>query len=280
MNWSKAKSILIMALVVTNLILLGLYFYDRHRVAPYEYSRDFAKEVRAVLEKKDIRIEGKIPTDKVMLPVLEVSYESFPLEELKTKFFHQDAQLVRDDQNLKLLVDGGASLSVIDNRRILYEREFTGQKDQVSLDSADKLVKDFLRSKGYPTDDFKLIWKKDTGDGWDFIFTKIYNEYYVESTYMAISLRGNQVVKMDRLWINVLSEEARVDSLQSASKSLLSFLDRPEIQGRTIKAIDPAYFFNPEETGALEDLTRSLEGKSGLAWRIFMDNGEEIMLTE
>lgn len=280
MNWSKAKSILILALVATNLILLGLFFYDRYKLSPYEYSASFAKEAKGVLEDHQIGVDVDIPTAKKTFPSLEVSFESLDLEVLKKKFFSGPVTLERDDPNLKILKMGKVSLSIIDNRRILYERDFSGDRGALSLESAQKVAGDFLASRGYPTDDYQLTWKKSQGSSWDLVYTKVYKGHYVESTYMAFTIEGNQVTRMDRLWIDVLGGGEGALELQSASKALLSLLDKPEAQGRTIKSIDPCYFFNPEEQGAIEDLTRSLVGKTGLAWRVVLDNGEEVMLSE
>lgn len=280
MNWSKAKSILILALIFTNIILLGIFLYDRIKLSPFESSKEFALESKSVLEESNIRVQTHIPTKDVKLPVLKVSFETFTSEELNKKFFGNKGNLEKDDGNLKLLRMGNSSISLIDNRRLLYERDSTGKQLDISLEEAENLVKDFLSSKEYAVDDLQLVGKRFHEGIWELSYTMIYKGNYLESTYMGITIEGNQVIRMDRLWIDVLEEIDEKDILEPAPKAILALLDRPEAKGRTVKSIAPCYLFNPEEQGALEELTRSLVGRSSLSWRVVLDNGEEIMLRD
>lgn len=110
------------------------------------------------------------------------------------------------------------------------------------------------------------------------MFTKTYKNNYVESAYTEIDLVGDKVVRMDRLWIDVIDETDEREPLPMATQSLLRLLSHDSLKGRTIKKIDPCYYFNPEAQGAVENLSHGIRGYATVAWRMELDGGEELVL--
>ena len=48
MNWEKAKTVLIVALLITDLFLAGVLYVDRIRVAPAENAAAFHRETKSL----------------------------------------------------------------------------------------------------------------------------------------------------------------------------------------------------------------------------------------
>lgn len=84
-----------------------------------------------------------------------------------------------------------------------------------------------------------LFYSEAAGNRRRLMFTKTYKNNYVESAYTEIDLVGDKVVRMDRLWIDVIDETAEREPLPMATQSLLRLLTHESLRGRTIKKSTP-----------------------------------------
>ena len=87
MDWSKAKNILIIALVITNLIL-GTYFFNEQKKDSI-WSDDYTEDVAEYLAMQGVAVSCDLPVEKKKLPVIfvsfsrdsaECSYKGIPVE--------------------------------------------------------------------------------------------------------------------------------------------------------------------------------------------------------
>lgn len=277
MNWEKAKTVLIVALLITDLFLAGVLYADRMRVAPAENAAAFHRETKELLKDAGIALEAEIPKDGSALPILDVAYETDTTDNLNQRFFQGKGRVAQDDDQRLVLRTARGQLKVLDERRLIYEADaasnvFLNEKE------AEKKALDFLAERGFPTDDIALFYSEAAGNRRKLMFTKTYKNNYVESAYTEIDLVGDKVVRMDRLWIDVIDETAEREPLPMATQSLLRLLSHDSLRGRTIKKIDPCYYFNPEEQGTVENLSHGTRGYATVAWRMELDGGEELVL--
>lgn len=277
MNWEKAKTVLIVALLITDLFLAGVLYADRMRVAPAENAAAFHRQTKELLKDAGIALEAEIPKDGSSLPILDVAYETDTTDNLNRRFFQGKGRVAEDDDKHPVLRTARGQLKVLDNRRLIYEADaasnaFLNEKE------AEKKALDFLAERGFPTDDIILFYSEAAGNRRKLMFTKTYKNNYVESAYTEIDLVGDKVVRMDRLWIDVIDETAEREPLPMATQSLLRLLSHDSLRGRTIKKIDPCYYFNPEEQGTVENLSHGTRGYATVAWRMELDGGEELVL--
>lgn len=277
MNWEKAKTVLIVALLITDLFLAGILYADRMRVAPAENAAAFHRETKELLKDAGIALEAEIPKDGSSLPILDVAYETDTTDNLNQRFFQGKGRVADNDDQRLVLRTARGQLKVLDERRLIYEADaasnaFLNEKE------AEKKALDFLAERGFPTDDIALFYSEAAGNRRKLMFTKTYKNNYVESAYTEIDLVGDKVVRMDRLWIDVIDETAEREPLPMATQSLLRLLSHDSLRGRTIKKIDPCYYFNPEEQGTVENLSHGTRGYATVAWRMELDGGEELVL--
>ncbi|MDO5301358.1 MAG: hypothetical protein Q4E76_02525 [Tissierellia bacterium] len=277
MDWTKSKNIFIIVLLVTNLILLGLYFSKNIQYRGRDESWRFGREVKKVLERGDIHVKTSIPGKSPQLPTFKVAYESADGPRLNQRFFGGLGEITRNEATYLQLVYGEASVHFIDGRRLLYEAPgHIGQA--VSGERAQQIALEFLELRGFDTQDMELVDVKEQGDEVLLSYTAKVKGHYLESTYTYITVSGAQVSSMDRLWVNLLEKRPEKRAPMPAAKALLHLLDQPEMAGKTIVDIAPCYYFNPEEQGAVEDLTRTLEGSSSVGWRLSFEDGTELVL--
>jgi len=76
MDWSKAKSVLIIAFVITNIFLLHAISENNNVYDSYHIVEDhFANDVKSRLLEKGIKIDVDIPQNIQSLPLLNIEYE-------------------------------------------------------------------------------------------------------------------------------------------------------------------------------------------------------------
>ncbi len=89
MDWTKAKTILIMALLITNIFLVSLYALFKGGNG----SEDILfEETINLLNEKQIYIKGDLPSEKLKMPVLSVEYDQWDDEQIDKKLLDQEVQ--------------------------------------------------------------------------------------------------------------------------------------------------------------------------------------------
>lgn len=100
MDWTKAKSILIVALLVTNLVLIATYFSQNNRF--WDDEREMRDVTVKLLEEKNIFVETDIPEGHRRMPKLTVSFDKADEEIVKEQLALQKSLPIRErsDENL------------------------------------------------------------------------------------------------------------------------------------------------------------------------------------
>ncbi len=277
MNWEKAKTVLIVALFITDLFLAGVLYADRMRVSPEEDTAAFHRETKERLAEAGINLKAPIPKDGKSLPVLDVAFETDTAENFNRRFFQGRGEVLEDEDASVEIRTSRGTLKVLDDRRLIYEADATSNA-ALEEEEAEKKARAFLKEREFPTEDMKLYYSESRGNRWRLLFTKTYEKNYVESAYTEVDILGDKVVRMERMWIDVIEEVGEREPLPMAAQSLFRLLSHDSLRGRTIEKIDPCYYFNPEEQGAVENLSHGTRGYATVAWRMELDGGEELVL--
>lgn len=272
MDWSKAKSILIVILLFLNLAL-GVTYYNINRSKQlYRASEEILTELETRLTNFGIELEAEIPEETMSLGTLSVRYEEGNPMELNTKFFNREGT-IENSPNFSVVNYGNETITIINNRRILYENLNVPVIVEIPVEEAKEIAVNFLKDKGMSTEDLYLAKVTSEGSTHTFSFTKVYKGVLIETSYTEIEINFNQVAKMDRLWINVIDDTRGTIEIEPAYKAMFSLVGEEDLIGDKIVSISQCYYFNPEEQGILEDNTRAERGRAIPAWRIAFESG-------
>ncbi len=86
MDWSKAKTILIVAFIITNILLIYVIVGEDHVNEP-TLKDDFIEDVVELLEDKNIKVSTQIPKDIPHLNTMVVEYENVNIQKLNKDYF-------------------------------------------------------------------------------------------------------------------------------------------------------------------------------------------------
>ncbi len=277
MDWSKAKTILIIALVFTNLFLAS-FFFGKDDSKTLSASPNLREEVEKILMRKDIKLKAQIPDSIESRLNLIVEYENMVAEDLNKMFFENQG-IIEASQALTEIYKKDESLVIINDKLIIYENETKTQGPKLSnLESAVKLALNFMQEKGYNTDDMKLSFSQETDDGYFLDFTKTLDDLYIEHSFTTFRIMDGEVRKMERTWLNIKDKVETEYPIISAQKRILELISMEETFGKTITNISLSYYFDPEKQDYLGEYQQAMEGNAVPAWRVQFEDGYKVIL--
>lgn len=281
MDWSKAKNILIIAFIITNIFLAYVLINSRSTNIP-EVSDDFVKDVEGFLLEKNINLSVEIPRYLPSLSLYTIKYEMYELLDIARRFFGQQYSIDDTESNIYHISNGIEKVTVKYDNEIIYESIANSKKYfNLNKEKAEDMAKDFISSKGFSTDDFKLSYIKEENGTYFLEFTKVIDDYYFEKSYMRFYISETGVNRFERYWI----ESAELDdstnlTIMSAPRALLKLLAMEEVHGKTIEEISISYYLDPETHIGVINASKTKGGKATPAWRILFSDGEKIFLED
>ncbi|MDY2987438.1 MAG: hypothetical protein SOR77_07375 [Peptoniphilus sp.] len=273
MDWYKAKKILIIALITTNILLFGMIILRSFIIQDRTTSYTFIKQVNSRLLEKGINIHSKIPRTKISLPSLRVEFDSYSKLDLNERFFASRGKFQDPNSSFTQITYADEILSVLNTRRLIYENVNPKISTKSKL-KAEDVAKKFLLDRNFDVSNMLLVYSNSSNGQTELKFAKEFEGVILERSFANFIIKGDTVVSMDRLWLNVIDKSTSIVHMHSAPRALLTLLSEPEMYSKTITRIEECYYFDPEEQGYVEDITKATEGKAIAAWRIQFSDGE------
>lgn len=278
MDWSKAKSILIVALIVTNSLLGYVLFVDQNNVDA-TVQTEFIEQTVNLLNNKNIKLETEIPTKNPNLFGLTVEYEILDIASLNDNFFQGKGIVELKGEGLLEVSYGNQLLTVINKKFIIYESTSEEIKfDSLTQQQAIDIAKSFIKNNGFIVSDMELSFIKEVDDVYNIEFTKVFDGNLMEATFTNVQLDNRGVRKLERVWLNMNDIGANPIHISSAPKSVLALLSMEEVYGKTIKEISLCYYFDPEKHEYIENPGEAQQGRAIPAWRVQFTDGYKVFI--
>ena len=278
MDWSKAKTILIISLIIVN-IILGIAVFNINQDIETTVSEDFIEDSIRLLSNKDISVATEIPRKIPSLQGLIVEYETFKTSELNERFFDSKGKVSIKGDGLVEIQDVNEKLTILNDKLIIYESNKLDKTNQINTnDDAINMATNFLNKLEYDTTDMKLSYIREIEGRFYLEFSKIYNEKYLESAFTNIQLDNTGIRKFERLWLNEIEVGDTQIFISSAPKSILGLLSMNEVYGKTIQDISLCYYFDPEKHEYIQNPLDAKQGRAIPAWRIQFDDGYKVFI--
>lgn len=280
MDWSKAKTILIVAFIITNVLLIYILIGEKTIDEP-TLNEDFIEDVVKLLEHKNISINTHIPTEIPCLYTMNVSYEKMKLEKLNEMFFKGKGDLIENKDAFGQIIKDNESLVITNNKLIIYEnkeeKKIFGNLDK---EKAIQIAEDFLKEKNFDTSDMEMTFIKEEKGTFYIEYSKMYDDVFVERAFTNFQIDKRGVKRFERLWFIVEDLGETEIYISTAPKALLALLDIEEIYGKTITNISLCYYFDPQKHDYLEEPEETIQGKAIPAWRIQFQDGYKVFIDD
>lgn len=279
MDWQKSKIILIIALIIANIVLMVMLLFSYSNTRDVSVSKQSIKSTKDILAENEINVQGNIPKNHPALSSLLVEFESYEEESLNGRFFNSLGAVTNPSPDRLEINYNNEHINLFNYRRLFYENSKKNNNFDVdSLKKAKKIAENFLLNHNYNIDDMKLSYSYTEAGKYYLNYSKLFEKISLESSYTNFVIDSRGIVSMDRLWLNVIEKSKTKFTLSSAPRALLALLDKEEAYGKTITKISECYYFNPEDQGYIEDITKALQGRAVPAWKIEFSDGDNIVI--
>ncbi|MDR3296592.1 MAG: hypothetical protein LBT26_12345 [Clostridiales Family XIII bacterium] len=213
MDWTKAKTILIVALALTNAFLLGAYLMRGN--GRTQVDQDI---MRAILTDENIFLETELPKKPGRMAVLYVQPE---------------------------ITDPARVGEVLADQRTLPYGERT---DEALLAAADAV----LAGCGFLTENAVAAGPPVQAGSRTLIrYRDVFNEIPIEESYILCTLENGQVTDIDRKWYAPLALHDKKGAMMEPMEALMQLLPaRNGEESLIIRQMELVYWINPEGLGA------------------------------
>ncbi len=234
MDWTRAKSILIIALLITNLVIGGSIVYQN--IVEAEAKKTFLNNTLDILEQKNIHIECEIPDDRVKMPVLSVEYDDL------------DQTILRGQLSLmEALPESSRS-----------------EKDIVAL--ANKA----LEKSGIMTDNVEYDRIEESDGKTTVYYVNKIDGVLIEDSYIQCVVEDGKAVDIKRLWLEPVELGKNKKEVIPIAEALIRLMhDNQEFDEIRVEEIELVFWL---DTSSL-DLGSAISDTAFPAWKITYNNG-------
>lgn len=272
MDWTKTKSILIIALIITNSIL-GLYLYSQKKQEAVRWNNesDALNEMKAVLKERAINLNDKIVFKDEKAVNIEVAYQVFDIEKEGDRFFKSHFTV---DENI--LLSNQEKLEINDTL-LIYENNGLEEKNlEIAETDASQTGKDYLESLGFWSENVYLSDINKDIRGYELIYKQRYKGKFIENSYMRLRIVNEGVQQFERKWFDIIKVDEEPVAIIPASKALFYLIgelydEDPERRSEVnIQTVDLGYRLDTSIFSA-----HIYSGEVSPYWRIRTENGNE-----
>jgi regulatory protein YycI of two-component signal transduction system YycFG len=247
MDWNKSNTILIIAFVILNIILLGSYFNDAY-TEEYNVMNDenFVESVEALLKQKNITINCEIPEQTYVMPVLETEYEMIALDnELVQNYLGSGVEAVEDVYVYSN--DKGETLELINGKKLSYTSREKIPGENPTEQEMSEFIRSFAEEKNISMEGYTENLRYASEYDCEYSYTQRYNDYSMENSYINFYADANGIYKFEMQRIKVVKEITEKVRTVTAVEALMRLLTYDDVSDKEITKIEMTYYSMEDE---------------------------------
>lgn len=282
MDWSKAKTILIIGMIIANILLIWAYA-DKRPVNEC-LTKEYISETKEILKESGIELCCDIPDKSVKIACPYVAEDFIDSQEINKNFFDSKAKVLAVDEENVVMSSDSETCSISEGKVLLYTNSKPDDEiEDFNEESAKKCAEEFAKSRGVFPEDAEFEHIIFSGNDYRIFYCKedliSDTEVVIEETQLEFVVSKKGVVRMEKYWINITEEGEYSITFNPVSKSLRSLMGDTTLEGKSIIKISPCCYWDKSEWGR-ERGRDSVQGVSFPGFRILFSDGEERILTE
>lgn len=234
MDWTKAKTILIIALLITNIFLGVIYVAAQIKQGAGE--KILHRETIELLEKKQIQILTDLPLKHSKMAVLNIRYDRMDEDVLETVLKNQEG--MGEDRSQNAFVEYADNFlnkcGILRENVVLDKVEIKGKKTRVT-------------------------------------YKNVYEGFTISESYIKCTIENGFVTELNRYWLHPLEFGRTKKETMSASAALIHFMGKNEqTKGVCIEGMELVYWLDPSAYG----MESTLYDTAFPAWKVTYNDGE------
>lgn len=290
MDWSKAKNILILAFIVTNVFLIyniQSKLFEQEQVQLI--NDESVANVEQYLEESKIKLETNIPREIISLPILDVRYKIFNSDSIAESLLGKDyIKETRSTEyltlNKEIFKTEDKELTIDGNKRLKYINKNNDVNNY--LINEEKIIEisdNFLKEHNLLTENIKLdqIYygvedKFESKQLYKLIYNQTYDDKFLGHSYMYVYVNHQGVVGLEAMFLEHEKTNENKRQVIPATEALMRAMNSISLENDLpiiIKDVELGYYFNPESYMSSD--WKSIEsGTAFPSWKITIENGK------
>lgn len=235
MDWTKAKTILIVALIVTNVFLVFTFWFN----TPAKADPSSEKVLIEVLAKNNIFLDTELPDKHDKMPVLNIEYQAFDKEKIN---------------------------------RSINQPKYTTAGNNFTDEELINIANLFLNDNDLLNENVVMAGVEKQGDG---IVVKYINEIdgvLIEDSYIYCYFEDGKLSSVDSYWLEAKNFGASKKDTIPASQALINLMSQKERLGEkiVIQNIELVYWLDTSSF----DGEKLIKDTALPAWKIVYNGNE------
>jgi regulatory protein YycI of two-component signal transduction system YycFG len=237
MDWTKAKNILIAALLVTNLFLISGMLYGNAKAEAGD--SQFLANTVEVLKARNITIDAELPSAQFRMPVLSVEYDN-------------------------------ADITVINE--LLSDQALLPDSQPSSIE-AREMADRFIEACGLMTENVAFSSIDEFDNVFIFNYVDEIDGVAIEDSYMTCIVKDGKIESIDRLWLKPVELGKTKKLVIPIAQALIKFMsDNPENEDITIQDVKLVYWLDSVNFGVESPVSDT----AFPAWKIVYNDGQVV----
>lgn len=276
MNWSRAKTILIIVFLIVDIFLFYQTYTGKigNKIVADKRSTD---QVVEYLEKQDILIKGSIPTKSISCSLLTVKYKYFDRSHALDIFFDSMENVDFSQDNSKVVMENDeVYLEMKNNGEILYKNKNITLGDVIDEGQSLKNIEKFLKKLNITDNEIFAVNKTKEKGCIKVKYSQGFKDMFIDNAILEIKATNKGVVSMKMLWFESIRIGKTKKEVIPPIKALmkLSEVFKDINKTVTVEEISQGYYFNTNIENVKEfDIKTVEEGTAIPVWRIKTDMG-------
>ncbi|MGB9679557.1 MAG: two-component system regulatory protein YycI [Minisyncoccia bacterium] len=261
MNWSKAKSIMVIIFIFLNIIL---YLSIKNLNVPLKekYTSQDLKAILSVLSDNNIYINTHIPEGIRKMPLLKVERQNIPFEYIKNSFLKGKTYRTYKKGGYNFYESG--NLFIKTGTGYFYYNVQNQNFKKMDNNEKAEYISDFLKRYNLLEKNAKEQIYKNNGEV-IFIYTENYKDYFLDLGKIEAKMT-NDYFTVEKTWFLPVKIESRTKEVIPAIEAIMKLIEiNKENETIKIEQINLGYYFNWQNAQM---------GDAVPVWRLTDSNGK------
>lgn len=243
MDWSKAKTILIVIFLILNIFLIINIAGKESRVTVI--SQKDILEIQTILKNNGILLEASLPNEikpKALLKVEDIVYDE---NNMVNKFIGENS-VKSTNENSTVYIKDSKMLEINKNKSIIFTD--SNPKDtltDISKSNVKKYFEGYLRNRGINLKNVELASFSQTNEGYKVKFVQVFDNNPIFVSYFDVNLTNAGITKLSGRWINPIGFIEASKDIKSPTEILLMFakdISNANTNNTVIKSMSLGYY--------------------------------------
>lgn len=290
MDWSKAKNLLIIAFILTNIFLVHNIRSEKFKQNEIQItSNKYSDEVKQYLNDNGIILNIRIPEESVSLPMLVVKYKNFDSDKIAGELlgmgYSKTVEILNSDDLIKeIFKKDNKELIIEGNKKLTYKNIAHSEPGHILNEkTVVKMSNDFLKQYKLTNDDIildQIYYGTEEHISSEPIYKLIYNQTYknkfLGESYIHVYINHKGIVSVEAMLLEYEKTQQQRKKIIPATEALMmatSTILRENEKPIFIKEIEVGYYFSP--TYYTESGWKEVDsGTASPSWKITIQNGK------